>query len=238
MIEHARDIAKRNNAQLHIHLTGTSDPLTPKQKITHAEAMFNHPVESTKSVIDSLTRLSGKHHSLHIVCGSDRAEEYRKLAERYNGKPDKSGNIPFHFPGGIDIHEVAGKRSSIADIGKHPTKMSKDELERSSSATEVIGLAKKGDYAGFKAYHPGVPDKTVRSNYETIRSQAEKPKATKKTVKKIKEILREKLDPMMREKLDPMIVFRKNVDAKRLVPTRSGSKGGNDGSNGDSGNGD
>lgn len=37
---------------------------------------------------------------------------------------------------------------------------------------------------------------------------------------------------------DPMIKFRKRVDAKRLVPTRSGSKGGNGGNgNGDGGDG-
>jgi len=222
MINHAKDIAEQKNARLHIHLTGTSDPLTPEQKKTHAEAMFKHPVESTKSVIDSLSNLSGEYEELHIVPGSDRAEEYRKLAEKYNGKPDKSGKVPFHFPGGIHIHEVSGKRSSIADIGKHPTEMNKDELERSSSATEIIGLAKKGDYAGFKAYHPDVSDKTVRSNYETIRSQSSEPKEKgKKTVKQVRKALK--------ERIDPMIQFRKSIDDKRLVPTRSSSKGGDSG---------
>lgn len=40
------------------------------------------------------------------------------------------------------------------------------------------------------------------------------------------------------EKEDPAITFRKKVDAKRLVPTRSGSKGGNGGGSGDGGDGD
>lgn len=40
------------------------------------------------------------------------------------------------------------------------------------------------------------------------------------------------------EREDPAISFRKKVDAKRLVPTRSGSKGGSAGGDGgDGGNG-
>ena len=34
---------------------------------------------------------------------------------------------------------------------------------------------------------------------------------------------------------DPMLTFRKKIDAKRLVPSRSGSKGGDAGGNGDGG---
>ena len=220
MIEHAKKVAEENNAQLHIHLTGTSEPLTPEQKKTHAEAMFKHPVESTKNVFDSLSRLSGKYHTLHIVGGSDRSE-YGKLPDSYT---DKNGKEIYNFPGGIHFHEVSGKRSSIADIGKHPTEMSKDELERSSSATEIVGLAQKGDYEGFKAYHPGVSDKTVRSNYNTIRSSEPK----KKTVRQVRKSLK--------ERIDPMIEFRKRKDAMHLVPSRSSSKGG-DGGSGDGGSG-
>jgi len=229
----ARKIAEKHGGQLHVHLTGTSEPLTPEQKKAHAEAMFQHPVESTKNVFDSLTRLSGQHHSLHIVAGSDRAAEYRALAEKYNGKPDKSGNIPFHFPGGIHVHEVSGQRSTIADIGKHPTKMSRNEIVRSSSATEVIGLAKSGDYAGFKAYHPGVPEKIVKGNYNTIRSQsaeqaAAKPAKAKATKKKIMEMLREMLqNPLGMKK----IKYEGTLGRKSMMvlPRRSGSSAGGDG---------
>lgn len=42
----------------------------------------------------------------------------------------------------------------------------------------------------------------------------------------------------MRSKLeDPMITHRKKIDAAGLVPTRSGSKGGNGGGSGGNGNG-
>lgn len=225
-VNSAKELAKKHGAQLHIHLTGTSDPLTPEQKKAHAEAMFQHPVESTKNVFDSLTRLSGQHHTLHIVAGSDRAAEYRALGEKYNGKPDKSGNIPFHFPGGIHVHEVEGKRE---DVDKHPTKMSRDEIVRSASATKIVGLAKAGDYEGFKAYHPGVSEKIVKGNYDTIRSQsAPEPDKTKKTKKKIVEMMLEKLqNPLGMKK----IKYEGTLGRKSMMvlPRRSGSSAGGDG---------
>ena len=130
---------------------------------------------STTTVLDSLSRLNGHHHTLHIVAGSDRAPEYRKIAEKYNGKPDKKGNVPFHFPGGVHVHEVTGKRE---DVDKHPTEMSRDELERSASATKIVGLAKSGDYKGFKAYHPDIPEHIVKGNYNMIRKQSKTLKET------------------------------------------------------------
>jgi hypothetical protein len=181
MVNQAKSIASKVKGKLHIHLTGSADPLTPEQKKTHAEAMFEHPVESTANVLDSLSRLNGHHHTLHIVAGSDRADEYRKIAEKYNGKPDKQGNVPFHFPGGVHVHEVEGKRE---DIDKHPTKMTRDELERSASATKVVGLAKSGDYAGFKAYHPDMHEKIIKDNYSTIRSQASNQNSNITAIKK------------------------------------------------------
>jgi hypothetical protein len=259
MVDQAKKIAKKVKGKLHIHLTGASDPLTPEQKKSHAEAMFGHPVESTTNVLDSLRKLNGHHHTLHIVAGSDRAPEYRKIAEKYNGKPDKKGNIPFHFPGGVHVHEVSGKRE---DVDKHPTKMSRDELEKSASATKIVGLAKSGDYEGFKAYHPDMSEKIVKSNYNMIRKQGQSLKETflsyihenmkqkeaqkrfltpgwkgkasqlgdvsDKDLEDVKKLLNpspEMNKKKLNEKMDRMISFRKRIDAMRLVPTRSGSKG-------------
>lgn len=46
-----------------------------------------------------------------------------------------------------------------------------------------------------------------------------------------------KKKPIRETKEDPAITFRKKIDAKRLVPTRSGSKGGSAGGDGGSGDG-
>lgn len=44
-----------------------------------------------------------------------------------------------------------------------------------------------------------------------------------------------KFKQYIKEKEDPMITNRKKVEAKKLVPTRSGSKGGSADGNGDGG---
>ena len=74
--------------------------LTPEQKKTHAEAMFGHPVESTTNVLDSLSRLNGHHHTLHIVAGSDRIPQYKSLFDRYNGVFNDKGE-GFNFRHGV-----------------------------------------------------------------------------------------------------------------------------------------
>jgi len=48
-------------------------------------------------------------------------------------------------------------------------------------------------------------------------------------IRRMKLILRKKQKTLKEFKEDAMITFRRKVDAKRLVPTRSGSKGGGDG---------
>lgn len=169
-IDTAKGITDKVGGQLHIGLSGTSEPLTASQKKAHAEAMFQHPVESgsehTKNLFSYLSHLNQHHDEVHLVAGSDRAPEYRRTLSQWNGRADKSGKVAFNFKK-WKVHEVAGKRE---DSGKHPTKMSRDELEKSASATKVIGLANAGDYEGFKAYHPDMDEKKVKKVYSQIRA--------------------------------------------------------------------
>ena len=181
-IETAQGIAKKTGGQLHIGLSGTSHPLTSETKREHAEALFGHPVETgvphTSNLFSYLGHLSQHHDEIHLVAGSDRAPEYRKTLQQWNGKADKSGKVGFNFKK-WKVHEVEGKRE---DSGKHPTKMKPDELERSVSATKLEGLARGGDYEGFRAYHPGLPEKHVKKVYNQIRmapTEAPKPKSVK-----------------------------------------------------------
>ena len=185
-IDTAKGIAKKVGGQLRIGLSGTSRPLSSETKKAHAEMMFNHPVqtgdEHTKNLFSYLSHLNQHHDEIHLVAGSDRAPEYRRTLQQWNGRADKSGKVGFNFKK-WKVHEVEGER---VDSDKHPTKMNRDELEKSVSATKLEGLAKSGDYDGFKAYHPGFPEKHVRKVYNQIRmSSAEEPKA--KSVKKLKE---------------------------------------------------
>ena len=58
-----------------------------------------------------------------MVAGSDRVHEYHKLLHTYNGKPDKSGKIPYSFKK-IDVVS-AGERDPDSEgaVGMSATKM-------------------------------------------------------------------------------------------------------------------
>jgi hypothetical protein len=181
-IETAQGIAKKTGGQLRIGLSGASHPLTIETKKAHAEMVFGHPVETgvphTSNLFSYLSHLHQHHDEIHLVAGSDRAPEYRKTLQQWNGKADRNGKVAFNFKK-WKVHEVEGKRE---DVDKHPTQMNRDELERSVSATKVEGLAKAGDYEGFRAYHPGLPEKHVKKVYNQIRmapAEAPKPKSVK-----------------------------------------------------------
>lgn len=202
-IDTAKDIASKVGGRLHIGLSGTSEPLTASQKKQHAEAMFQHPVESgsdhTKNLFSYLSHLNQHHDEVHLVAGSDRAPEYRRTLQQWNGRADRSGKVSFNFKK-WKVHEVEGKRE---DSGKHPTKMSRDELERSASATKVVGLATSGDYEGFKAYHPDMPEKHVKRVYDQIRKGSQ-----------IKEQL--EIGELNHEKFGPMLDSFTQFAAKKL----------------------
>jgi hypothetical protein len=184
-IDAAKGIAKKVGGKLSIGLSGTSKPLTPETKKSHAEMMFNHPVDTgddhSKNLFSYLSHLNKHHDEIHLVAGSDRASEYRRTLQDWNGRADKSGKTSFNFKK-WKVHEVEGERG---EVNKHPSKMSKDELERSVSATKLEGLAKSDDYEGFKAYHPGFPEHHVRKVYNQIRMDSSE-SSSPKTVKQIK----------------------------------------------------
>jgi len=204
-INTAKSIAKKRGARLTIGLSHTNAPLNSSQKRVHAEKVFNHPVmtgdEHTKNLFSFLSHLNKSHDELHLVAGSDRAEQYRSTLQQYNGRADKSGKVPFHFKS-WKVHEVEGERG---DSGKDPTKMSRDELVRSVSASKLEKLASEGNYEHFKAYHPGMPESHVKKVYGQIR----------KGLSLNEEVTRKELAPM----LDSFVSFASDKLGLKSMPT-------------------
>ena len=218
-IDTAKGIAKKTGGQLHIGLSGTSQPLTLDTKKAHAEMIFGHPVETgtpeTSNLFSYLSHLGQHHDELHLVAGSDRAPEYRKTLQQWNGRPDKNGKVAFNFKK-WKVHEVEGKRE---ESSKPPTQMSRPELESSVSATKLEGLARGGDYEGFKAYHPGLPEKHVKKVYNQIRmssTEAPKPVSIKKIRAKLKEDHVEDIGDLNHEKFGPMLDTFTQFASKKL----------------------
>jgi hypothetical protein len=97
--------------------------------------------------------------TLHMVVGSDRADEFRNTLERYNGRPDKNGRILYHFPGGIHVH-VAGQEREEGSQGV-----------AGSSSSNQERYARAGDYNSFARNAPvGAKPEHVRAMYDEIRS--------------------------------------------------------------------
>jgi hypothetical protein len=203
-IDAAKDISKKRGAKLTIGLSHTNAPLNSSQKRTHAEKVFNHPVmtgdDHTKNLFSFLSHLNKHHDDLHLVAGSDRAGKYRSVLEKHNGRADKSGKVPFHFKS-WKVHEVEGKRE---DSDKDPTKMSKDELTRSVSASKLEKLAKEGNYEHFKAYHPGMPESHIKKVYGQVR----------KGLSLNEEVTRKELAPM----LDSFVSFASDKLGIKSMP--------------------
>lgn len=202
-IDTMKSINATHGGSSYIGLSGTSHPLTSEQKRTHAEALFHHPVmtgdDHSKNLFSFLSHINKKHDELHLVAGSDRAPEYKKTLQDWNGRKDSKGHTPFKFKK-WHVHEVEGER---IESPKHPTKMSHDELTRTVSATKVESLANKGDYAGFKAYHPGMDEKHVKNVYNQIRSAG--PKTVSAVKKKLKEQLEEQKEKLTHKHFGPML---------------------------------
>ena len=173
VIDHAKELANKHNADLHINLSGADKPLSLKHKTDFASKLFGHKVHSNpkhSSIVHYLSHLHSKgHEHLHLVAGSDRAKEYHNILSKYNGKADKKGHVPFHFKS-FKIHSVGAERT---ESDKHPTEMTHDELKKTVSATKLEKLARSGDHKAFHAYHPGIPKSHVNKLYNTIKKSSE-----------------------------------------------------------------
>ena len=79
---------------------------------------------------------------LVMVAGSDRIQEFQRLLDRYNGKPDKKGNVVFDFPDGVKVVSSGERDPDSAD----PTE--------AISASVMRKAAQDGDFDTFKKGSP------------------------------------------------------------------------------------
>ena len=156
LIDTVLNKAKAEDADHDIRLSHSQDakknPLTQEQKLHHARKMFpkvnfsgsskEHP-----SFIHHLKDLHSKGYThVTMVAGSDRADEYQKLVDKYN-KPGGE----FHFKS-IKIHS-AGHRDPDA------------EGTEGMSASKMRQHAQEGNYHSFKA---GLPSHTTHAHAQEL----------------------------------------------------------------------
>jgi len=133
-----KDYAAKHNADHMVVASGSHDPkknpLSPEDKIKHLKRAF--PQTNIK-VADkehptilhwaSQMHKQGYNH-LHVMAGSDRAEEYKRLLNQYNGKEGKHGYYNFKK---ISVHSTGERKAGVSD-------------------TDMRNHVKNNDYDSFK----------------------------------------------------------------------------------------
>lgn len=163
VVKKVANVAKKTGSDSEIALSGASNPIPYESKVGHARRMFpgaNITSTQHKNYLEHAADLNRRgYKTLHVVVGSDRAEEFKNTLERYNGRPDKSGRTLFHFPGGIHVH-VAGKEREEGSTGV-----------TGSSSTNQERYARAGDYNSFAKNAPAAAKpEHVKALYDEVRS--------------------------------------------------------------------
>lgn len=168
VVSTVKNLANQMGAKHEIVLSHTQDaeknPLTPDQKLKHAQRIFPNTNISMASaehptLIHHAARLNHEGHDhLTLVAGDDRVKEYQDLLNRYNGQPDKSGKVPFHFKNGVRVVS-AGERDGDAE-----------------SATKIRKLVSDGNKDEFVKRYPTLHPSQAGELYDDLASGMQKKK--------------------------------------------------------------
>ena len=135
-----------------------TDPLDFATKLKFAKQSFpgiNVGHQSVRTPVQALEKLQSLGYTdLIFVAGSDRVDGFQKMFDTYNGKPDKTGKIPFKFN---TLKVVsAGERDPDADGAE------------GMSASKMRVAAAEGN---LEAFTQGVPDtKLAQAMYNAVRN--------------------------------------------------------------------
>jgi len=163
LVNKVKEVAKQHNAEHHIVLSHSNDakqnPLTPQQKVKHAKRFFpgTNITTSDKEAPNFLTQASKLHKSgvthLHMIAGSDRVPEYKKVLKKSNGTHE---GALFNFKK-IEVHS-AGQRDPDA------------EGTTGMSGSKMRAHAQTGKFKEFKKGVPGhVSDAHAKELYNDLR---------------------------------------------------------------------
>ena len=123
LIKQVQDLATKLNGRPYIFLSHTqnnkTDPLSFQEKLDYVEGVYGREQvvfgdAGVKTIVQVLQKLQDEGRTkVVMVAGSDRVQNFTKLLDQYNNKPDKSGNILYNFD---SINVVsAGQRDPDAE---------------------------------------------------------------------------------------------------------------------------
>ena len=141
LLDKVKDTAQALNGKGYIFLSqkqnNKTDPLTFKEKQEYIQKFYPDLAvgdAGVKTIIQALQKIQAEGRTrIVMIAGSDRVQEFEKLLNQYNGKPDKAGNELYKFD---DIKVIsAGERdpdqegASGASASKARELASTDNLE-------------------------------------------------------------------------------------------------------------
>ena len=107
LIKQVQDIATKLNGRPFIFLSHTqnnkTDPLSFQEKLDYLEGVYGKDKvvfgdTGVKTIVQVLQKLQDEGRTkVVMVAGDDRVQNFKQLLDKYNNKPDKSGNILYNF---------------------------------------------------------------------------------------------------------------------------------------------
>ena len=151
LADKVKSVAGSNPYRIYLsQTTGPKDPLPFPKKVAYAKKSFGSKHaksimadKSVKTFIQAAQKLNEEGYTeLVMVAGSDRIQEFQRLLDTYNGKPDKKGNVVFDFTDGVKVVSSGERDPDSAD----PTE--------AISASVMRKAAQDGDFDTFKKGSP------------------------------------------------------------------------------------
>jgi hypothetical protein len=192
LVDKVQDIAKKVGGSSHIVVSHSQDPeknpLSAEQKLKHTKRAFPgvNVSASDKESPNFLSQAAKLHKQgvthFHMVGGSDRVDEYKKILNKYNGVKSAHGHFNFKH---IEVHS-AGARDPDA------------EGVEGMSASKMREHASKGNY---KEFRKGVPSKMTDSHAKEMYNDVRKGMS-------IKESINEEFEEMLFEGVNDRGIFK------------------------------
>lgn len=172
-----KTLAAKNNAD-HLVIASQShdpkkNPLSPENKLKHLKRAFpgtNVKVATKEqpTILHHAAALSGQGYThLHVVAGSDRVEEYKRLLNQYNGKEGKHGVYNFKK---ITVHSTGERQAGVSgtDMRNHVKNNNYDEFK-----TNLPAPIQTNDKHARELFHDtrkgmGITENTSRGMFKAL----------------------------------------------------------------------
>ena len=136
-----------------------TDPLSYEEKQKYIQQFYPNLVigdPTVKTIIQALQKIQAEGRTkIIMVAGSDRVQEFEKLLNQYNGKPDKAGNDLYEFDN-IDVVS-AGERDPDQEGASGASASKARELANKGQEQEFSRIIMGGD--GGKVIYDKIQDR-------------------------------------------------------------------------------